>query len=204
MQADDPRSDILNLLKRKDYSVDDLSPQLGISPTATRQHLSILERDGLIKRNTIKEKIGRPKVFYSLTEKAEEKFPKLYSHFFKWIIKDMIEQDGPETVRALMGRFGAEQASYYKDRMRNDGDVDSVVEILNELGTYAELERVDGKLIIKEYNCLVYEVALEFGDMMCEFNRKFISSLLNSRVELESCIARGDKYCAFSVHDVKP
>lgn len=199
MHANDPRSGILNLLKRGELSVDDLSPQLGISPTATRQHLSILERDGLITRTSVKEKVGRPKVFYSLTEKSEKLFPKAYSELVKWVIKDMIERAGPEAVRAMMGRFGTEQASYYKERVESDGDVESVVEILNELGTYAELKREDGHLQIREYNCLVYEIAMEFGEIVCEFDRSFIGSLLNTNVELKSCIARGDKCCSFEV-----
>ena len=199
MHVADPRSDILDALKRKNSSVDELCSQLGISPTATRQHLSILERDGLITRTSVKEKLGRPKVFYSLTEKAEKLFPKAYSDFFKWIIKDIIDREGPEAVRALMGRLGAEQASHYKGRMRNDGDVESVVEILSELGGFAEMEREDGHILIKEYNCLVYEIAMEFGEIMCEFNRSFISSLLNARVEQKSCIANGDRCCSFTV-----
>jgi predicted ArsR family transcriptional regulator len=199
MRMGDPRSNILDVLKRKNSSVDELSPQLGISPTAIRQHLSILERDGLITRTSVKEKWGRPKVFYSLTEKSEKLFPKAYSEFFKWIIKDIIEREGPEAVRALMGRLGTEQASYYKERVSGDGGVESVVEILNELGTFAELDRADGHMLIKEYNCLVYEIAMEFGEIMCEFNRSFISSLLNSSVELKSCIVRGDKCCSFEI-----
>lgn len=199
MQTEDPRSDILNLLKRSDSSVDELSPKLGISPTATRQHLSILERDGLIKRTSVKEKLGRPKVIYSLTEKAEQFFPKAYAHFFKWIIKDMIEREGPERVRTMMGRLGVEHASYYRERVREDGDVESVVEVLNELGTFAEMKREDGHVMIREYNCLISDIAMEFGDIVCEFNLKFISTLLNSSVALKSCIANGDRCCSFDV-----
>jgi len=200
MQIEDARAEILNFLKRRDASVDELSSKLGISSTATRQHLAILERDSLIKRITIKEKMGRPKIFYSLTEKAEEFFPKAYSDFFKWIIHDIIERDGAERVRGLMARLGAEQASYYKERLRGDGDVESVVELLSELGSFAEMEQEDGQIIIKEYNCLIYELALEFGGIMCEFDQNFIGSLLNSRVELKSSIARGDKFCSFALN----
>ena len=199
MQAEDPRSDILNHLKRSDSSVDELSPKLGISPTATRQHLSILERDGLIKRTSVKEKLGRPKVIYSLTEKAEQFFPKAYAHFFKWVIKDMIEREGPERVRTMMGRLGVEHASYYRERVREDGDVESVVEVLNELGTFAEMKREDGHVMIREYNCLISDIATEFGDIVCEFNLKFISTLLNSSLALKSCIANGDRCCSFDV-----
>lgn len=200
MQVNDPRSDILNLLKRKDSSVDTLSSQLGISSTATRQHLSILERDGLVARRLVHEKVGRPKVFYSLTEKAEESFPKLYSNFLRWILADMIEREGPEAVRAMLGRLGTKHASEYKERVGSNGNVEAVVDLLNELGCIAELERDDGHTVIKQYNCYIYEAAMEFGDIACEFALKFIGSLLNEQVELTSSIAKGDRYCSFAVN----
>jgi predicted ArsR family transcriptional regulator len=199
MQENAPRSDILNFLKRNDSPVSDLSSQLGISATATRQHLSILERDGLVQRKAVKEKIGRPKIFYSLTEKAESHFPKAYSTFLTWMIKDMIEQEGAAAVGAMMGRLGTVQASYYKDWIGTDGDINAVVKVLNDLGTYAELKKEDGHVVIEEYNCLINELALEFGDIVCEFDLKFIGSLLNSPVALKSCIARGDRCCSFAV-----
>lgn len=199
MQIEDTRAGILNFLKRRDASVDELSSKLGISSTATRQHLAILERDSLIKRIAIKEKMGRPKIFYLLTERAEKFFPKAYSDFFKWIILDIIEMEGSERVREMMARLGAAQASYYKGRLKGDG-VESVVELLNELGTFAEMEREDGQIIIKEYNCLIYEIAMEFGDVVCEFDLNFIGGLLNSRVELKSCMAKGDRCCSFALN----
>ena len=197
MHRDDTRAEILTFLKREDASVDELSSKLGISSTATRQHLTILERDRLITRIAIKEKMGRPKTFYSLTERAENFFPKAYSEYFSWIIRDMIESEGSEKVKAMMARLGAEQAAQYREKLK--GDVESVVELLNNQGRYAELERVDGQLLIKEYNCLIYELAMEFGEVLCEFDRNFIGGLLDSRVELTCCIANGERCCSFAL-----
>ncbi len=199
MQTDNPRSAILDFLRRKDSSVDELSAQLQISASATRQHLAILERDGLIRRTSVKERVGRPKVYYSLTEKAEAAFPKVYAHFVRWLLADMLEREGEETVRALLGRLGALQASYYQDWMTEDGGAEAVVAVLNELGAFAALKRDNGHFVIQEYNCLLYEIAMEFGDIVCEFNLKFIGSLLRSPVEQTSCIARGDRCCSFQL-----
>ena len=197
MQENAPRSDILNFLKRNESSVGELSSQLGISSTATRQHLSILERDGLVQRKAVKEKIGRPKIFYSLTEKAEESFPKLYSNFLKWILADIIEREGAEAVRAMLGRLGTKHAAEYRERVGSNGDAEAVVALMNELGCISELEREDGHVRIKAYNCYIYDAAVEFGDIMCEFALKCIGSLLNKQVVLTSSIAHGDRYCVF-------
>ena len=199
MQVNGPRSEILSLLKRSESSVDELSQQLGISPTAARQHLSILERDGLVQRTAVKEKIGRPKIYYSLTIKAEAYFPKLYNNFLKWILADMIEREGQEAVRAMLGRLGTKHAAEYKERVGSDGNAEAVVALMNELGCLSELEREDGHLRIKAYNCYIYDAAMEFGDIMCEFALHCIGSLLDKQVALTSSIAKGDRYCVFEL-----
>ncbi len=196
MQPTGSRSDILTLLKRGESSVDELSSQLGISSTATRQHLSILERDGLVKRRAVKAKIGRPRDNYSLTEKAETLFPKAYNELCRWIIRDMIEREGPESVKAMMGRLGTKHAAQYQERVKGTGDVESVVEILNELGAFAEVGIDEGQYL-KVCNCPFYEIAQEFGDIICEFGLEFIGSLLNLPVKLLSCMAQGDEDCFY-------
>jgi predicted ArsR family transcriptional regulator len=197
MQKDDTRRAILNILKMRDSSVSELSSQLGLSQTATRQHLFILERDGLIQRTSVKGGSGRPKILYSLTEKAEELFPKLYPELTKLIISDMLEEEGAESVRALMGRLGRKKALYYKNRVRGDKDVESVVHILNELGAFAEVEQSDGKTILKVCNCPLHALILEFGDIICEFGLQFIGTLLNTSVRFTSCMAHRDRDCVY-------
>ena len=200
MHSNGSRSDILSFLKRCESSVDELSAHLGISSTATRQHLFILERDGLVRRRAVKEKIGRPKDNYSLTEKAEELFPKAYSELCKWVFGDIIEREGPESVKAMMGRLGTNYAAQYRHRVKGTGDVASVVELLNELGAFAE-EGMDEGQFLKVSNCPFYDIAQEFGDIICEFHLKFISSLLNVPVKLDRCMANGDRDCFYvSVH----
>jgi predicted ArsR family transcriptional regulator len=174
-----------------------LSSELGLSSTATRQHLFILERDGLIKGSSVKGDFGRPKFVYSLTEKAEVFFPKLYPELSKWIISDLLEREGAESVRALLGRLGAKQASFYKHRVKGARDVESVVYILNELGAFAAVESASSNTILKVCNCPLHEIMLEFGDIICEFGVQFIGVLLNVPVKLISCMAHGDRDCFY-------
>jgi predicted ArsR family transcriptional regulator len=197
MQKNGTRRVILNLLKMRDSSVSELSSELGLSSTATRQHLFILERDGLIKGSSVKGDFGRPKFVYSLTEKAEELFPKLYPELCKWIISDLLEREGADSVRALMGRLGAKQASFYKRRVKGARDVESVAYILNELGAFAAVEPAGGKTLLKVCNCPLHEIIREFGDIICEFGVQFIGTLLKVPVKLTSCMARGDRDCFY-------
>ncbi|HDS44711.1 MAG TPA: ArsR family transcriptional regulator [Methanomicrobia archaeon] len=199
MQQGDPRSDILQVLRRQEACVDELSSQLGISSTAVRQHLAILERDGLVARTPVHKKVGRPKLFYSLSSEGEEYFPKAYYQVLTRIIADILAREGPEDVQALMGRLGAQHAAKFKERVGHDGNVHELMNVLNELGCCAELARENGHTILKEYNCLLYKVAMEFGDIICTFNAKFIETLLDTPVTMRDCIARGDRYCSFVI-----
>ncbi|HUV02525.1 MAG TPA: ArsR family transcriptional regulator [Desulfobacteria bacterium] len=200
MQENAPRSDILNLLKRNDSPVDKLSSQLGISATATRQHLSILERDGLVKRTAVKEKIGRPKIFYSLTEKAEGHFSKAYYGILKEVLEDLIERYGPEEVRSMMGRLGMKHAAIIKQRLGDDWTEESLLKLLNEMGCYADIVKEEDHVLIKHFNCVLYDIARYFGDMVCEFNLQLFKTLFTVPVELTTTIANGDRYCSFVVY----
>jgi len=55
------RMEVLELLRRKQAaSAETISAQLGITPNAVRQHLTNLERDGLVKSEPVRHKRGRP------------------------------------------------------------------------------------------------------------------------------------------------
>ena len=102
----DSRYEILKILKKERCTVEDLSNKIRISPTAVRQHLTILEGESLVRGETLKEGIGRPKVIYTVTEKAEELFPKFYSWLAECLIKEIIDEHGEEKVEFLLQKIG--------------------------------------------------------------------------------------------------
>ena len=55
------RERILDLLKRRaEATARELATALGITPPAVRQHLTALERDGLVTGRTLRRPVGRP------------------------------------------------------------------------------------------------------------------------------------------------
>ena len=53
--------EVLELLRRKQAaSAESVSGELGITANAVRQHLTNLERDGLVKSEPVRHKRGRP------------------------------------------------------------------------------------------------------------------------------------------------
>ena len=75
------RQQILLLLRRKGpMTAGELSDDLGIGSVGVRQHLALLERDGLVQTSGVRRSVGRPSHLYALTAAAEALFPKAYDH----------------------------------------------------------------------------------------------------------------------------
>jgi len=73
------RRQILEYLQRHGRgTVKELGQLLGLTSTGIRQHLTVLERDGLVDVREERGHVGRPTLVYSLTEKADALFPKTY------------------------------------------------------------------------------------------------------------------------------
>src|SRR5436309_6608149 len=93
------QEEIVRLLRRQgDLTVDELSRLMGISAVAVRQHLEILEADGLLASRTQRRPIGRPRRLYRLTDAADDLFPKSYSTLAQMILEHLEGVGGPSQV----------------------------------------------------------------------------------------------------------
>src|ERR1700675_2558858 len=71
----------LLLQNKEGLTVEDLSKGLSITDNAVRQHLTALERDGLVVKGETKSTGGRPEQLFGLTAAGHELFPRHYSWF---------------------------------------------------------------------------------------------------------------------------
>lgn len=197
----DSRFEILKILKKECCTVDALSDEIGISPTAVRQHLTILERESLVKRETKKEGIGRPKVIYSTTEEAENLFPKFYSWLAECLIDGVITEYGEEKMESLLEEIGTKFSQPYREQVNGkslEARIAVVTTILNEWGAYAFLENDGEHYVLKNYNCSFYEVAQKYPQV-CRVHAVFLEQLLNQRPQQIASMSRGDEFCGYQI-----
>jgi len=65
------RMEVLELLRRKGRSsAETMAQDLGLTTNAVRQHLTNLERDGLVVSQPERSGRGRPSLLFALTERA--------------------------------------------------------------------------------------------------------------------------------------
>lgn len=200
----DSRYQILRILKKESCTVDVLSSKIGISPTAVRQHLAILERESLIDGETIKEGIGRPKVSYTTTDKAEVFFPKYYDWLAKHLIEEIIAQDGEEKALDMLVHIGKIFSQPYLEQVENKPlkeRVNTAADILNEWGGYACVENNGDSYLLKSYNCSFYDVAQKYP-VVCTVHDMFLEQLLNQTPDRVESIADGDNCCVYHIKNL--
>ena len=100
MQA--TRQDILDFLRRhRQSTVKELGEHLGLTSTGIRQHLTVLERDGLVEAREERGHVGRPALVYRLTAKGDALFPKMYDALANAVIEEARSLVGAEPLQDL-------------------------------------------------------------------------------------------------------
>ena len=74
------------LVEKQGITVDQFSKHLDISRTAVHQHITVLERDGYVKKLASRQTGGRPGTTFTLTDKGTHLFPKHYNLFSTMLI----------------------------------------------------------------------------------------------------------------------
>jgi predicted ArsR family transcriptional regulator len=87
-------------------TVENLSKGLGITDNAVRQHLTALERDGMVAKGETQSTGGRPEHLYGLTTAGQELFPRHYSWFAELLISSVREEHGSEALRERLETMG--------------------------------------------------------------------------------------------------
>ncbi|HZG85341.1 metalloregulator ArsR/SmtB family transcription factor [Paenibacillus sp.] len=209
------RKQIMTMLrKRGPLNANEIAKQLGISDIAVRRHLNNLERDRVIRSETVRQAMGRPTYVYSLTEYAEDLFPKHYSDITLEFLNDVMALQGPEMIDALFERREARLEQKYKDRLNRiempkgadalAARVDELAAIQEERGYMAEWRKAEAdgaaRFFITEHNCPIHAIAHNYNQA-CSSELSLFRKVLGAEVEQLECKAKGGQRC---VYEVKP
>lgn len=192
------RGKIISLLRRASQTVEELAQALDLTDNAVRAQLAALERDGLVQQLGSRRSSSKPAYVYSLTPAAEELFPKAYAPVLRQLLETLNERLTAEEVEAFMkvtARRLATMWSVPPGEVRTR--LERAVEVLNELGGLAELERRDGTYVIRGYSCPLAAVVPGHPEV-CRLAASLLTELVGMPVQ-EHC-DRGEKAsCRFVV-----
>lgn len=200
MQA--TRQEILDYLRRHSQAtVKDLGEHLGLTSTGIRQHLTVLERDGLVEAREERGHVGRPALVYRLTPNGDALYPKKYDALANALIDEARRLLGPDALQQLMKNVAARFADAYAPRLEGKTVAERIVEagkILQERGCLADCTEDGGDLLIKQHTCPFPNVASR-NSAVCALDVEFVRRLVGADARLTTSLLRGDDSCTYRV-----
>lgn len=196
------RGRIVDLLRRRNRTVDELARELGVTDNAVRLQLSLLERDGMVRAAGVRRDggVGKPATFYEIVPSAEAVFSHAYLPFLSTLLRALGERLTPQAFRALMRDVGHRLAG---DQPTTERDVEARVKLasnlLNELGGLTSVERSDdGKtLMIRGCGCPL-AVAVAERKEVCNAVQVMLSDVIGADVR-EHCDHGDRPSCCFEI-----
>jgi predicted ArsR family transcriptional regulator len=194
------RGKILDLLRPKEQTVNELAAALGLTDNAVRAHLSTLERDGLIHQFGTQPGFRKPHATYALTPEAEQIFPKAYGVLLDLVLIVISKQLSPKELRAAMREVGKRVADNHllavKGKSRNER-IEAALRILKELGGSATFEESEGKHFICGNGCPLAAATSRHPEA-CLIAESLLSDLIGVPVK-EHCIHGSAPSCRFEI-----
>ena len=194
--------EILELLRRRGRSsAETIAGDLGVTPNAIRQHLTNLERDGLVVSQPERSGRGRPALLFALTERADSVFPKRYGQLATMVLQEVQEMGGPEALDEVFARVAARHASAIERDLGGlgfDEKLNRVVSWIGRAGTLVEQSESPEGVKVTIHNCPFRNTALKFPQV-CTITPQLISRLIGTSVSQSDSIHRRDPYCSFVV-----
>lgn len=194
---------IMTLLKMKGpLTISALAEELGITEMGVRRHVLQLEQDSLAKTKVVRQAMGRPMHVYSLTERAEEYFPKSYHNLALELLRELDHISGTEAVNVLFEGRRRRMLAQYSPMMERRNLEERVAElssIQNAGGYMAEWNREeDGSYVMREYNCPIRQVATQYRKA-CQCEQNLFEELLDATVTRGECMAEGGQCCRYAI-----
>lgn len=192
------RMHIMNLLRKRQYTVEELAKDLGITRNAIRAQIVLLQRDGFVEPRGEIKGTRRPSLTYGLSANADLSFSKAYPAVLANLLHVLDERMSQEELRTIMKKLGQKLASLKPHPTGNlQHRIDVAKKIYETLGGLCEIEEKEGKIIIKGDGCPLAE-AVKADASICIAIESMFTEIIGVPV-LQRCDPRDRPSCRFEV-----
>ncbi|MBI1387380.1 MAG: winged helix-turn-helix transcriptional regulator [bacterium] len=194
------RMTILCLLKKNGkMTAKQVGEALGVTSMGARQHLTAMEKEGVLDSEFVRQKAGRPALYFKLTPRSDKFFPQQYNDLIINLLRTMEEMDGRDKIGQLLDQRRKKLKTQYESRM-NGGGTDERIQTLSQLrdqeGYMTNLSDRDGSFEFVEHNCPISRVAHEYPEI-CQQELALFRELIGLQVERVDHMIDGGHACVY-------
>lgn len=194
------RTRILHLLKRSGgLTAGEVAKEIGVTAVAVRKQLSALEAEALVATRSRPGTRGRPAMVYVVSEAGEAHFPQAYNRLAVDLLQDLAVLDGEKHLDRLFQLRNERLAKTYGSRLAGMAFPEAVQELArarNDDGYMASATRENGRLVLTEHNCPIYDVAQRFP-LACQCEHELFEQILHVPVFRELTLVEGGSACRY-------
>jgi predicted ArsR family transcriptional regulator len=179
--------------------------RLGVSRQAALQTLERLAADGLVTHATERRGVGRPRRLWSLTDKAQARFPDTHAQLTVELLATVRAEFGDEGVDRLIARRERDAETAYAQALAPATTLESRLARLTALrvaeGYMARWSREDdGSLLLVENHCPICAAAAACQGF-CRAELTLFRSALGPGITIERTdhILAGARRCAYRI-----
>jgi predicted ArsR family transcriptional regulator len=196
------RQEILEILKEEGQAtVEDLAERLELTPMTIRHHLNVLQAQNLVITSKVRrlQKVGRPRLVYTLTDAADALFPQNYGNLARLIVGEVKETVGVEETEAILRRVAerlAEEAPPTTANQTFGERVAQVADFMEDQGFLTRWEETDEGYVMTNVNCPYRRVTREHGEV-CLMDTELLNRLLGVEPKRLNDQTEPDSPCSF-------
>ncbi|MCZ6862305.1 MAG: transcriptional regulator [Alphaproteobacteria bacterium] len=197
---------LLYLLKSKGaQTAGEIGDALGITAPGAQQNLAKLASSGLVSHGDRKQARGRPKRYWSLTEKGHGRFPDRHSDLTVELLKSTEEVFGPKGLEKLIRHREKEALAAYRAEVAGCATlrerVETLADIRSKEGYMAEWsETAPNRFVLVENHCPICAAA-KMCQGLCRSELEIFRAVLgpNTEVERTDHVIAGARRCAYRI-----
>lgn len=206
MTLSESAENLLFLLKNKGaQTAQALATMLDMTSMGARQHLQGLEEQALVISYDSSSGVGRPKRYWKLTDKAQQRFPDTHSYLTVEIISSIQNLFGKEGIERVIKDREKHMLEKYQNALQNChrlGDkVRKLTQVRTQEGYMAEcIRNKDGSYVLIENHCPICAAATQC-QQFCSSELQLFQHILgkNVQVKRESHLLSGGRRCTYLI-----
>jgi predicted ArsR family transcriptional regulator len=195
---DSSRARVIDALRRGPKTLEQLVLELGVTRTAIRLQLAVLEGDGSVVRRGLARGRTKPSYVFELTPSAEEQLSRAYIPVLTQLLHVLAGRLSSAEFDAIMRDVGR---GLVADRAKPRGTlrerVSATSRLLTELGGLTEIREENTDLVIQSHGCPLAARARDHPET-CAAMESLVGELVGATVK-QRCDRTDRPRCCFQI-----